>query len=159
MGRRTGEEHYGNAPPSVVADSTPDTRTPEKIAEDEDRAAEAKKEAGRERVRERGEAEPPTPRADSTPQPHCSLSIPGTKQRVPVFPTEDGMGEFAKAAATGDAPGMQAAIVGNHGYYVPSQTGCAWLHVGLLGSTSIRITEGAHLGEAGWVPTEWASGQ
>ena len=40
MGRRTGEEHYGNAPPSVAATSpTGDTRTSEKIAEDKEKAA------------------------------------------------------------------------------------------------------------------------
>jgi len=43
MGRRTGEEHDGNAPPSVAASSpTGDTRTPEKIAEDEEKAAKVK---------------------------------------------------------------------------------------------------------------------
>jgi len=40
MGRRTGEEHFGSAPPSVAADSTQeDRRTPERVAEDEEKAA------------------------------------------------------------------------------------------------------------------------
>lgn len=90
------------------------------------------------------------------PPPTCGLSIPGTNQRVPVFPTEAGMDEFVGPAAKGDAAGMQASIIGNRGYWVPPHTKCNWIHLGILGSTHVRITDGPHFGEEAWVPTEWA---
>jgi hypothetical protein len=85
--------------------------------------------------------------------------MPGSQDDVLVFPTEEGMDEFTKAAATKDGPGMRTAIQANRGYLVTHQTSCTWLNVGLLGSTRVRITEGLHAGKIGWIPTEWASGQ
>ncbi len=47
MGSRTGQEQYGSAPPSVIAE---DSRTPERIAEDRERAAEQQRAAGEARA-------------------------------------------------------------------------------------------------------------
>lgn len=88
----------------------------------------------------------------------CVLSIPGSSDGVLVFPTEDGLDEFGKAAASGDEQAMQVARRANGGFFVEARTKCTWLDVGFA-RTKVRVTEGDRAGAAGFVPTEWASGR
>lgn len=88
----------------------------------------------------------------------CVLSIPGSRDRVLLFPTEDGIDEFGKAAASGDEQAMQVAMRSNGGVFVDSGTKCTWLEVGFA-RTKVRVVEGSRTGLAGYVPTEWASGR
>lgn len=85
----------------------------------------------------------------------CLLSIKGDSGAVPVFPTEEGMDEFASAAAQGDEKGLALALRANGGFMVESGTPCTWLDVGLI-RTKVRVTDGPHAGRSGWVPSEWS---
>lgn len=85
----------------------------------------------------------------------CVLSIPGDTNSVLVFPTEEGLDEFGKAAASGDAEAMNVSRRANGGFFVESGTKCTWLDLGLL-QTKVRVLAGPHTGRAGYVPTEWA---
>jgi hypothetical protein len=88
----------------------------------------------------------------------CILSIPGDRDSVLLFPTEEGFDEFGKAAASGDDEAMEVTRRANAGFFVDSGTKCTWLNRGLL-QTKVRVVAGPHAGKAGYVPTEWASGR
>lgn len=88
----------------------------------------------------------------------CVLSMPGSTDSVLLFPTEEGLDEFGKAAASEDNEAVDVARRTNGGFFVDSGTKCTWLDVGFA-QTKVRVVEGAHTGRAGYVPTEWASGR
>lgn len=103
------------------------------------------------------------PKAVVKPEPkrepaRCVLGIAGMPaQEVLLFPTEEGLDEFSKAAASGDERAQTIAMSANAGFMVEPGTDCAWLDVGLA-QTKVRVLAGKHAGKAGWAPTEWTRG-
>lgn len=103
------------------------------------------------------EAEPQQATADP-PKPHeCRISIPGQEIAVGVFPTEDGLDEYVRAAAQGDSKAAGVAIRANRAFFVQRNTRCSYLDPGIA-TSKVRILEGAHEGRAGWLVTEWTTG-
>jgi hypothetical protein len=103
-------------------------------------------------------AEPQAAAVVDRPQRTCVLSIPGSTGGVLLFPTEEGIDEFGKAAASGDEEAMAVTRRANGGFFVESGTKCTWVDVGFT-QTKVRVLAGAHTGRAGYVPTEWTRGR
>jgi hypothetical protein len=87
----------------------------------------------------------------------CRMSMPGSTEALPVFPTEDGLHEYISAAVSGDSTATDLAFDANHGFLVPSRTRCFRIDVGIT-ATKVRVLEGPHMGEVGWLPTEFTRG-
>jgi hypothetical protein len=94
----------------------------------------------------------PEPKRDPV---RCALKIAGMPaQQVLLFPTEEGLDEFSKAARSGDERAQTIAMSENAGFTVDPGTDCTWLDVGIA-QTKVRVLAGKHAGKAGWAPTEW----
>jgi hypothetical protein len=87
----------------------------------------------------------------------CTLSIPGSNGRVPLFPTESGFEEWGAASARGDTAGAEAAARADGYFMVERGTTCSPIDPGILRS-HVRVLEGPHAGKAGWIPSEWRRG-
>lgn len=136
---------YGKCSSDKTTNTDPQGRTPEKIAEDEQKAARAQKEA----------AAPAHELPEPQPPKTCSISIPKYDGTVLVFPNEASYEEFGTASATKDKTAIDMAS--RAGYWVRKGTKCLWLHHGLL-TSQVRILEGAHAGQIGWMDREWSEG-
>jgi hypothetical protein len=76
--------------------------------------------------------------------------------RLICFPTEEGLDEFGKAAATGDERAQQLALTSNGGYWVDAGTDVTLLDLGIAQSKT-RVLEGPHAGKVCWVVSEWVA--
>ena len=99
--------------------------------------------------------EPPSTAGEPTDR-GCSLAIPGSDGEIIVFPTEQGLDEFAIAAASGDQQAKVVAARANGGFFAARGTRCLLLGGGFT-AKHVRLLDGAREGAAGWVPTEWVS--
>jgi hypothetical protein len=90
----------------------------------------------------------------ATVTPECRIKMKGSSEEVPVFPTEAGLAEYISAAVTGDNDATEVAFHANGGFFVPAATRCFRVDVGIM-KTKVRVLDGDHRGETGWVPTEF----
>jgi hypothetical protein len=102
-------------------------------------------------------AAPAASAAAPRPDPVCALSVPKSPDAVQLFPTEEGLDEFTKAAVSGDEQAMVATRRANGGFLAAKGTKCLWLDRGLM-QTKVRVTSGPHEGKVGWAATEWTMG-
>lgn len=97
-------------------------------------------------------AEQPKPTPSTTAE--CRIKMTGSSGDVPVFPTAAGLDEYVAAAAAGDNDATAMAFRANSGFLVPAATRCFRVDVGVVKS-KVRILDGDHRGETGWLPTEF----
>lgn len=88
----------------------------------------------------------------------CKLTIPGTNGAVPLFPTEDGLDEFAAASNRSDTRAQTVALRSRGAVIVPDGARCAYLDHGPARS-NVRVLDGDRIGASGWTLTEWTRGQ
>jgi hypothetical protein len=73
---------------------------------------------------------------------------------IPVFPTREGLSDWTSASSTGKEAAAAVSFRENSGILVAPGTACQVLNAGLL-VTQVRLLGGDHVGEKGFVPSEW----
>lgn len=71
-----------------------------------------------------------------------------------VLRTKELLDEYIKAAVNKDTYGMATIIYNDGGFFVPNGTKVLVID-STVGSRQVRILEGEHLAESGWVPKEF----
>lgn len=93
------------------------------------------------------------PKPASVPK-RCAISMPGSSKPILLFPTQEGLDEWMGA---GSDKGMLAAAIAGKAFAVAKGTECNWIDRGIMRS-EVRVLDGSHAGQTGWVPAEWAVG-
>lgn len=87
----------------------------------------------------------------------CAIGIPGERATmVPVFPTEDGLNAWTRAATSGASEETVDDVRrANSAMLVQYGTRCAFVGGGFL-RAEVLIDQGPHRGRSGFIPREWS---
>ena len=87
------------------------------------------------------------------------LRLPGgATGDIVVLTSKAALDEYTKAAVNKDTYGMAQMVLNGEGFFVPQGTKVLVID-GSFTANQVRILEGTHTGEAGWVPFEFVSAQ
>lgn len=76
------------------------------------------------------------------------------REVVPLAINKNSFDEFVNAAIANDTYGIANLIAAGKVFTVPNNTKVLIIE-GSVGKVKVRILEGKHTGESGWVPKEW----
>jgi hypothetical protein len=78
----------------------------------------------------------------------------GSLDKITVARTKDALDRFSRAAAKKDRYGFAELALRDEVFLVPNRTRVLVIDYGFV-THQVRILEGEHAGETGWVPREW----